>query len=62
MNAMALYRLIFKMILNTIDICRFDSPNPSVWWDGCGARMEGNEHYERGREMLIRGFMQEDVR
>ncbi|MBM3235171.1 hypothetical protein FJZ31_02610 [Candidatus Poribacteria bacterium] len=52
MNARELYKLIFEKIPSTLDICRLDSPNPSVWWDGCGARTTNNENYEKGREML----------
>ena len=56
MNARELYRLIFEKIPSTVDICRLDSPSPSVWWDGCGASTSNNENYAKGREMLMREF------
>jgi hypothetical protein len=56
MNARELYELIFDRICSTVDICRFDSPNPSVWWDGCGARTTNFENYEKGRRMLLLEF------
>lgn len=56
MRARDFYRLVFEGIPSTLDICRFDSTNPSVWWDGCGARTTNNESYKKGREMLMREF------
>jgi len=56
MNARELYKLIFERIPSTVDICRFDSPNPSVWRDGCGDRTTNSENYEKGREMLMKEF------
>ena len=56
MRAGELYKLIFERIPSTLDICRFESPSPSVWWDDCGARTTNNESYEKGREMLMREF------
>lgn len=56
MRARDFYRLVFERIPSTLDICRFDSTNPSVWWDGCGARTTNNESYQKGREMLMREF------
>jgi hypothetical protein len=52
-KAAPLFRLIFDRIPTTLDICRLDSPVPSVWWDGCGARTVGNENYEKGMRMLL---------
>jgi hypothetical protein len=60
MNARELYRLIFERVPRTFDICNFDSPRPSIWWDDytigsyCGARDKHNKNYEKGKEMLIR--------
>jgi hypothetical protein len=56
MRAKDLYRLILERIPSTLDICRFDSLTPSVWWDGCGARTTDNESYQKGREALMREF------
>ncbi len=53
MKAGELYRLIFERIPTTLDVCRFDSAAPSVWWDGCGARTTNNPNYARGREILM---------
>ncbi|MEM2885338.1 MAG: hypothetical protein QXF24_04535 [Thermoproteota archaeon] len=56
LKAGELYRLIFERIPSTLDICRFESPSPSVWWDDCGARTKNNESYAKGREALMREF------
>lgn len=56
MKARELFKLIFERIPSTLEICRFDSPNPSVWWDDCGARITDNESYHKGREALMREF------
>lgn len=56
MKARELYRLVFERIPSTLDICRFDSPAPSVWWDACGSRTTNNENYKKGREMLLMEF------
>lgn len=53
MNARELFRRILERIPNTMDICRLDSPTPSVWWDPCGARETNNPDYEKGRQMLM---------
>ena len=52
-NAREIYRLIFEKIPSTTDICRFDSPEPSVWYDGCGSRTCSSESYDKGREELM---------
>lgn len=52
-NAREIYRLIFEKIPSTADICRFDSPEPSVWYDGCGSRTCSSESYDKGREELM---------
>jgi len=49
-----LYKLIFERIPSTVDICRLESPTPSVWWDPCGERTSNNEDYRKGREMLMK--------
>lgn len=54
MKARDLFRLIFERIPSTLEICRFDSPIPSVWRDGCGARETNNANYEKGREELMK--------
>jgi hypothetical protein len=61
MRAKDLYRLIIERIPSTLDICRFESPNPSVWWDDCGARTTNNENYEKGREILMREFLKQGL-
>ena len=54
MNAKELFRLILERIPSTLDVCRLDSPAPSVWWDPCGERTTNNPEYEKGREMLMK--------
>ena len=56
MNGRELYKLIFERIRSTVDICRFDSPDPSVWWDGCGVRTTNFENFEKGKRMLLQEF------
>ena len=56
MKARDLYKLIFERIPSTLDVCRFDSPTPSVWWDPCGAMTTNKPEYEKGREMLMKEF------
>ena len=51
-----LFKLVFERIPSTLEICRFDSPTPSVWWDPCGARTTNNENYEKGRQELMTEF------
>ena len=54
--ARELYRLIFRHIPTTQDICaREGSHRPSVWWDGCGESnvARGNQDYEKGRRELM---------
>lgn len=57
MNGRELFRRIFERIPSTVDICRFDSPTPSVWYDGCGSRTHSAENYDKGRQMLMEEFM-----
>ena len=52
MRAWDLYDLLFERIPSTLLTCRFDNPDPSVWYDGCAARTTNSENYEKGREML----------
>lgn len=49
-----LLRLIFDRVPSTAPICHRDNPPLSVWWDGCGESnlVQGNEGYEKGRELL----------
>jgi len=54
MNARELYQLIFERVQSTVDICRFESPDPSVWRDGCGSRECSSESYDEGRKELMR--------
>ena len=54
MEARELYRRVFERIPSTLAVCRFESPQPSVWWDGCGARETNNPSYEKGRRELMK--------
>ena len=54
MNARELYKRILERIPSTLEICRLDSPTPSVWWDPCGEMTTNKEEYEKGREMLMK--------
>jgi hypothetical protein len=49
-------RLLLERLPTTQPICRRDSPDLSVWWDGCGQAncAQGNPGYARGRERLLR--------
>ena len=55
-NARELYRLIFEKIPSTVEICRFDAPELSVWRDGCGSMECSSENYDKGREELMEEF------
>ena len=48
-----LYRLIFTRISGTLEICRLEHADPSVWYTGCGAAAANSEAYEQGKKMLM---------
>jgi hypothetical protein len=52
-KARDLYKLIFKRIPGTLEICRIGHSRPSVWWSGCGAATANSESYDKGRKMLM---------
>ncbi len=56
-KARELYKLIFERIPDTLGICRFDNPDPSVWRDGCGSMEHSNESYDKGRKALMKEFV-----
>ena len=63
MKAKDLYKLIFKRIKTTNEICTFEGIYPSVWEERCAVNnliwtKEGkeNELYKKGREMLLDAF------
>ncbi|MFH1267489.1 MAG: hypothetical protein ABIK89_17335 [Planctomycetota bacterium] len=56
MKAKDLYERVFERIPSTLAVCRFESPEPSVWWDSCGARETNNTDYEKGRDELMKEF------
>jgi len=56
MNARELYRLIFERIPSTVEICRFEAPELSVWRDSCGSMACSSESYGKGRAELMVEF------
>jgi len=56
MKAKELYRRVFERIPSTLAVCRFESPQPSVWWDGHGAWTTNSKGYEKGRKELMKEF------
>jgi hypothetical protein len=56
LKAQDLYRLIFERIAGTLEICRFEHPYPSLWWDPCAATTANSESYEKGRRELVAAF------
>jgi len=56
MKAGDLYKRVFERIPSTLAVCRFESPQPSVWWDGCGSKETNNKNYEKGRAELMKEF------
>jgi len=53
LKARELYTLILERIPGTLEVCRFEHPYPSVWWDPCAATPANSEGYEKGRQMLL---------
>lgn len=56
MKAKELYELVFERIPSTLAVCRFESSQPSVWWDGHGAWTTNSKGYEKGRKELMKEF------
>ena len=56
MKGKELYKRVFERIPSTLAVCRFESPQPSVWWDGHGAWMTNSKGYEKGRKELMKEF------
>ena len=53
-KAIDLYKEIFEKIPSTLEICRFDHYDTSMWHSGCGQRTKNNPDYVRGRKILIK--------
>lgn len=53
LTARELYRLIFARISGTLEICRLEHADPSVWYTGCGTATTNSESYARGKELLM---------
>ncbi|MCE5240120.1 hypothetical protein LLH23_16790 [bacterium] len=53
--AREMLRLLFSRVPSTMAVCRRESPELSVWWDGCGVAncTAGNAGYEAGRKLLM---------
>lgn len=53
LKARDLYKRIFTRISGTLEICRIEHSQPSVWWSGCGAATTNSENYEKGKKLLM---------
>jgi hypothetical protein len=60
MKAREIYKLIFERIPHTAGVCALDSSiaDLSVWRDGCGGNPVPCPNYEKGREMLMKEFVE----
>ena len=60
MKAREMYKLIFERIPKTDGICALDSSvaDLSVWHDGCGERAPCCPKYQKGREILMKEFVE----
>ena len=60
MKAREMYKLIFERIPKTAGVCALDSSvaDLSVWDDACGERPAPCPTYQKGREMLMKEFVE----